>query len=88
MKHRVFYGLVLGAVSGLLLGSWMVLSPPTGIRLELVTLLATCLGGALPGRQGGEPGGGVGPQCSSAAFRGGGGPRQGVADGRCAARAR
>ncbi len=49
MKHSVFYGLVLGAVSGLLLGSWMVLSPPEGIRLGLVTLLATSLGGASMG---------------------------------------
>ena len=49
MKHSVFYGLVLGAASGLLLGSWMVLSPPEGIRLELVTLLATSLGGAVMG---------------------------------------
>ena len=49
MKHSVFNGLVLGAVSGLLLGSWMVLSPPEGIRLELLTLLATSLGGAFMG---------------------------------------
>ncbi len=49
IEHSMFYGLVLGAVSGLLLGSWMVLSPPEGIRLELVTLLATSLGGAFMG---------------------------------------
>jgi hypothetical protein len=49
VKHSAFYGLMLGGVCGLLLGAWMVLSPPEGIRLELVTVLASSLGGAFFG---------------------------------------
>ena len=49
VKHSAFYGLILGGVCGLLLGAWMVLSPPEGIRLELVTVLASSLGGAFFG---------------------------------------
>jgi uncharacterized membrane protein YeaQ/YmgE (transglycosylase-associated protein family) len=49
LKHSASLGLVIGAVAGVLLGSWMVVSPPDGMRLELVTVLLATLGGAFFG---------------------------------------
>jgi len=40
---------VIGGVGGLLLGLFVVFSPPTGVVLDVAIILATALGGALVG---------------------------------------
>jgi hypothetical protein len=47
--HGAGRGLLIGAGVGVLLGVFLVLSPPEGISLQLVTILLTTLGGALFG---------------------------------------
>jgi len=49
LVHGAEVGLVLGGVCGLLLGLFIVFSPPPGVTLELVIVLATAIGGALLG---------------------------------------
>jgi hypothetical protein len=49
LVHGAEVGLVLGGVCGLLLGLFIVFSPPPGVTLELVIVLATAVGGALLG---------------------------------------
>jgi hypothetical protein len=49
LVHGAEVGLVLGGVCGLLLGLFIVFSPPPGVTLQLVIVLATALGGALLG---------------------------------------
>jgi hypothetical protein len=46
--HGAEIGLV-GGIGGFLLGLFVVLTPPEGLTLELATVLATTLGGALLG---------------------------------------
>ena len=47
--HGAELGFALGAIGGLLLGVYMYLTPPEGQRLELITLLASTIIGALFG---------------------------------------
>ncbi len=49
LVHGAEIGLVIGGVGGLLLGLFVIFSPPEGLTLELATVLATSLGGALLG---------------------------------------
>jgi hypothetical protein len=49
LVHGAEVGLVLGGVCGLLLGLFVVFSPPPGVTLQLVIVLATAIGGALLG---------------------------------------
>jgi hypothetical protein len=49
LVHGAETGLVVGGVCGLALGLFIVLSPPPGVVLDLVTVLATAIGGALLG---------------------------------------
>jgi len=49
LVHGAEVGLVLGGVCGLLLGLFVVFSPPPGVTLELIIVLATAIGGALLG---------------------------------------
>jgi hypothetical protein len=44
--HGARLGLVIGGVGGFLLGVFMIVSPPDGIHLQLVTVLASTLIGA------------------------------------------
>lgn len=47
--HGAELGMVIGGVGGLLLGAFIVLAPPGGFELQLVTVLLTALGGAFFG---------------------------------------
>lgn len=47
--HGAELGLVIGGAGGLILGAIAVLSPPSGINLQLVTILITALAGAFFG---------------------------------------
>ena len=47
--HGAELGLVVGGIAGLILGAILVLVPPAGVPLKLVTILITVLGGALFG---------------------------------------
>ena len=49
LVHGAEIGLVIGGIGGCLLGLFVVLTPPEGFTLELATVLATTLGGALLG---------------------------------------
>jgi hypothetical protein len=49
LVHGAEVGLVLGGVCGLLLGLFVVFSPPPGVTLEFIIVLATAIGGALLG---------------------------------------
>ena len=49
LVHGAEIGLVVGGIGGCLLGLFVVLTPPDGLTLELATVLATTLGGALLG---------------------------------------
>jgi hypothetical protein len=49
LVHGAEVGLVLGGVGGLLLGLFVVFSPPPGVTLELAIVLATAIVGALLG---------------------------------------
>ncbi|MGE5793006.1 MAG: DUF1269 domain-containing protein [Bacteroidota bacterium] len=49
LVHGAEVGLVIGGIGGFLLGLFVVLTPPDGLTLELATVLATTLGGALLG---------------------------------------
>jgi hypothetical protein len=49
LVHGAEIGLVIGGIGGCLLGLFVVLTPPDGFTLELATVLATTLGGALLG---------------------------------------
>jgi hypothetical protein len=49
LVHGAEVGLVTGGIGGVLLGLFVVLTPPEGLTLELATVLATTLGGALLG---------------------------------------
>lgn len=49
LVHGAEIGLVIGGIGGCLLGLFVVLTPPDGFTLELATILATTLGGALLG---------------------------------------
>jgi hypothetical protein len=49
LVHGAEVGLVLGGVCGLLLGLFIVFSPPPGVTLELIIVLATAVGGAVLG---------------------------------------
>ncbi len=49
LVHGAEVGLVLGGVCGLLLGLFIVFSPPPGVTLQLIIVLATALGGAVLG---------------------------------------
>jgi hypothetical protein len=49
LVHGAEVGLVLGGIGGLLLGLFVVFSPPPGVTLELIIVLATAIGGALLG---------------------------------------
>src|SRR4051812_10284631 len=44
--HGARLGLVIGGIGGFLLGVYMVLTPPEGVHLQLVTVLASTLIGA------------------------------------------
>jgi hypothetical protein len=47
--HGAELGLIIGGVGGLILGIIAVLAPPTGVNLQLVTILITALAGAFFG---------------------------------------
>jgi hypothetical protein len=49
LVHGAEVGLVVGGVCGLLLGLFIVFSPPPGVTLELIIVLAAAIGGALLG---------------------------------------
>jgi hypothetical protein len=49
LVHGAEAGLVLGGIGGVLLGVLLLLMPPAGFKLQLVTVLITALGGALFG---------------------------------------
>jgi len=49
LVHGAELGLVIGGIGGFLLGLFVVLTPPAGLTLDLATVLATTLGGALLG---------------------------------------
>ena len=49
LVHGAEVGLVLGGIGGVLLGVLLLLMPPAGLKLQLVTVLITALGGALFG---------------------------------------
>lgn len=49
LVHGAETGLVIGGIGGFLLGLFVVFTPPEGLTLELATVLATTLGGALLG---------------------------------------
>jgi len=49
LVHGAEVGLVIGGIGGFLLGLFVVFTPPEGVTLELATVLATTLGGALLG---------------------------------------
>ncbi len=49
LVHGAELGLVVGGVGGVLLGVILVVMPPTGLQLQLVTVVITALGGALFG---------------------------------------
>src|SRR6266481_957881 len=47
--HGAELGLVIGAVGGFLLGVYMVMTPPEGVSLQLVTVLLSTMIGAVFG---------------------------------------
>jgi hypothetical protein len=49
LVHGAGLGLLIGGATGVLLGVFLVLQPPEGITLRLVTILLTALGGAFFG---------------------------------------
>jgi len=49
LVHGAELGLVVGGAGGVILGAILVLMPPTGLQLQLVTVVITALGGALFG---------------------------------------
>jgi len=49
LVHGAEVGLVVGGISGFLLGLFIVFTPPEGVTLSLVTVLLTTLGGAVLG---------------------------------------
>ena len=49
LVHGAEMGLVIGGIGGVLLGLFVILTPPEGVQLDFATVLATTLGGALLG---------------------------------------
>ena len=49
LVHGAELGAVIGGAAGVILGVILVLMPPTGFQLQLVTILLTALGGTLFG---------------------------------------
>jgi hypothetical protein len=49
LVHGAGLGLAIGGSAGVILGVILVLMPPSGFQLQLVTILITALGGALFG---------------------------------------
>lgn len=49
LVHGAELGMIMGGVGGLLLGLFVVLTPPEGLQLQLVTVLVMAIGGALLG---------------------------------------
>jgi hypothetical protein len=49
LVHGAELGVVVGGAAGVILGVVLVLMPPSGFQLQLVTILITALGGALFG---------------------------------------
>jgi hypothetical protein len=49
LVHGAELGGVIGGAAGVILGGILVLMPPSGFQLQLVTILITALGGALFG---------------------------------------
>jgi hypothetical protein len=49
LVHGAGLGLLIGGAAGVLLGVFVVLRPPDGVTLQLVTILLTALGGAFFG---------------------------------------
>lgn len=49
LVHGAGLGLLIGGAAGVLLGAFVVLRPPDGVTLQLVTILLTALGGAFFG---------------------------------------
>lgn len=49
LVHGAGLGLLVGGAAGVLLGAFVVLVPPEGVSLRLVTVLLTALGGAFFG---------------------------------------
>jgi hypothetical protein len=49
LVHGAELGLAIGGIGGFLLGVYMVLTPPEGVTLQLVTVLASTLIGAVFG---------------------------------------
>lgn len=47
--HGVEIGMLIGAVSGLIAGSMLLIFPPEGIELRVIALLISTLGGAIFG---------------------------------------
>ncbi|HEY9396281.1 MAG TPA: DUF1269 domain-containing protein [Burkholderiales bacterium] len=47
--HGAEIGMMVGALGGLLVGLFVVMTPPEGVRLEFVTVLITCAAGAVLG---------------------------------------
>src|SRR5688500_17913032 len=46
LAHGAELGVVVGGLGGIVLGAFIVLAPPGGIHLQLITILLTALGGA------------------------------------------
>jgi hypothetical protein len=49
IKHGAAVGLITGGLLGIIVGAVVVFNPPSGVTLQLVTILITALGGALLG---------------------------------------
>ena len=49
LVHGAGLGLLVGGAAGVLLGVFVVLQPPDGVTLQLITILLTALGGAFFG---------------------------------------
>lgn len=47
--HGAEIGMIVGALGGLLVGVFIVMTPPEGVRLEFVMVLITCAVGAIFG---------------------------------------
>ena len=47
--HGAEVGMIVGALGGLAVGLFIVLTPPEGMRLEFITVLITCAVGAIFG---------------------------------------
>jgi hypothetical protein len=47
--HGAEIGLIIGGIGGFLIGLFVLLTPPQGVTIQLATVLATTLGGALIG---------------------------------------